>query len=43
MEYQGNRIMELETQFIMVKGGVMMMNSLLHIQGDDLTFTPVKP
>ena len=37
------RIMELETQFIIIKGGVMMMNSLLHIQGDGLSVAPVKP
>jgi hypothetical protein len=43
MEYQGNRIMEFETQFIMVKGGMMMMNSLLHIKGDGLSVAPVKP
>ena len=37
------RIMELETQFIIIRGGVMMMNFLLHIQGDGLSVAPVKP
>ena len=36
------RIMELETQFIIIKGGMMIMNSLLHIQGDGLSVAPVK-
>jgi hypothetical protein len=37
------RIMELETQFIIIKGGMMMMNSLLHIKDDGLSVAPVAP